>query len=121
MEDCVFCQIGRGEIPTHLVYEDELVVAFDDIAPQAPVHTLIIPRAHHERPAVVADEPVFDVFLVGEPSNFRVRPAHHRDQGHVEQVGRIRGGIDENAALKRRLAEPSIDHSPQRLEDRLQH
>jgi histidine triad (HIT) family protein len=50
MEDCVFCKIARGEIPTRLVYEDDLVVAFDDIAPQAPVHTLIIPRAHHEGP-----------------------------------------------------------------------
>ena len=50
MQDCVFCKIGRGEIPTHFVYEDDLVVAFDDIAPQAPVHTLIIPRDHHEGP-----------------------------------------------------------------------
>lgn len=46
MSDCVFCMIGRGDIPAALVYEDEHVVAFDDIAPQAPVHTLIIPRTH---------------------------------------------------------------------------
>ena len=65
------------------------------------------------------DKPVFDVFLVGEPGNRRVGPAHHRDQGHMEQVRRIGGGIDENAALKRRSAEPAIDHSPKRLEDRL--
>ena len=50
MQDCVFCKIGRGEIRTAFVYEDDLVVAFDDIAPQAPVHTLIIPRSHQERP-----------------------------------------------------------------------
>lgn len=44
--DCIFCMIARGEIPAQIVAEDELVIAFDDIAPQAPVHTLIIPRDH---------------------------------------------------------------------------
>ena len=45
-DDCIFCQIANGEIPVPLVYEDEWVVAFDDINPQAPVHTLVIPREH---------------------------------------------------------------------------
>lgn len=49
--NCIFCKIARGESPAAIVYEDDLVVAFDDISPQAPVHTLIIPRAHYERPA----------------------------------------------------------------------
>lgn len=47
MDDCLFCKIARGEIPATLVYEDDRVMAFDDIAPQAPVHTLIIPRNHY--------------------------------------------------------------------------
>jgi len=47
MEDCLFCRIVRGEIPAKVVYEDEHVIAFDDITPQAPVHTLIIPRTHY--------------------------------------------------------------------------
>jgi histidine triad (HIT) family protein len=47
MEDCIFCKVGRGEIPATFVYQDELVVAFDDISPQAPVHTLVIPRVHY--------------------------------------------------------------------------
>ena len=51
MDECVFCKIGRGEISARLVYENEHVVAFDDIAPQAPVHTLIVPRTHHTTPA----------------------------------------------------------------------
>ena len=51
MEDCIFCKIARGEAPASLVYEDELVIAFDDISPQAPIHTLIIPRSHYESPA----------------------------------------------------------------------
>jgi len=46
MSDCIFCKIAAGEIPATLLYEDDHVVAFDDITPQAPVHTLIIPREH---------------------------------------------------------------------------
>ena len=47
MEGCIFCMIGTGELVSRKVYEDEWVVAFDDIAPQAPVHTLIVPKAHY--------------------------------------------------------------------------
>jgi histidine triad (HIT) family protein len=50
VEDCIFCKVASGEIPVAFVYEDDLVVAFDDISPQAPVHTLIIPRVHYTRP-----------------------------------------------------------------------
>ena len=46
MTDCLFCKIAAGDIPAKIVYQDELIVAFDDIRPQAPVHTLIIPREH---------------------------------------------------------------------------
>jgi histidine triad (HIT) family protein len=46
MPDCIFCKIGRKEISTTLVYEDRHVVAFEDNNPQAPTHTLIIPKAH---------------------------------------------------------------------------
>lgn len=44
--DCIFCKIIAGEIPSTKVYEDELVFAFRDIAPQAPTHILVIPKAH---------------------------------------------------------------------------
>lgn len=46
MADCLFCKISRKEIPAKLVHEDEDVVAFDDINPQAPVHVLVVPRRH---------------------------------------------------------------------------
>ncbi len=46
MDDCLFCKIAAGTIPAKIVYQDELIVAFDDIRPQAPTHTLIIPREH---------------------------------------------------------------------------
>ena len=48
MSECIFCKIVDGDIPAALVYQDDKVIAFDDISPQAPVHTLVIPRAHHE-------------------------------------------------------------------------
>ena len=44
--DCIFCKIAAGEIPSTKVYEDELVLAFRDIAPMAPTHILVIPKAH---------------------------------------------------------------------------
>lgn len=44
--DCIFCKIVKGEIPANKVYEDELVYAFKDIKPIAPVHILIIPKEH---------------------------------------------------------------------------
>ena len=46
MEDCIFCKIASGEIPSKIAYEDNTVLAFHDIAPQAPVHVLIIPKEH---------------------------------------------------------------------------
>ncbi len=44
--DCLFCKIAAGDIPSDKVYEDDLVLAFGDINPQAPVHILIIPKKH---------------------------------------------------------------------------
>ena len=46
MSDCLFCKIAGGEIPSNKVYEDDLCYAFYDIAPQAPSHFLVIPKAH---------------------------------------------------------------------------
>jgi histidine triad (HIT) family protein len=46
MSDCLFCKIAAGEIPSNKVYEDDLCYAFYDIAPQAPSHFLVIPKAH---------------------------------------------------------------------------
>ena len=46
MSDCLFCKIIAGEIPSSKVYEDDVCFAFNDIAPQAPTHFLVIPKAH---------------------------------------------------------------------------
>jgi len=46
MEDCIFCKIINKEIPASMVFEDEKMIAFNDINPQAPIHILLIPREH---------------------------------------------------------------------------
>ena len=48
MEDCIFCKIIKGEIPSNKVYEDDKVLAFHDINPEAPVHVLVIQKEHIE-------------------------------------------------------------------------
>ena len=67
MSDCIFCKIANGEIPSTKVYEDDTVLAFKDLSPQAPVHVLLIPKQHiascdditPDHSAVVA--PIFEV------------------------------------------------------------
>ena len=54
--DCLFCKIAAGEIPSDKVYETEDVYAFYDIAPQAPVHVVIIPKQHIASPAEITAE-----------------------------------------------------------------
>ena len=56
MSDCLFCKIVAGDIPSTKVYEDELVFAFRDIAPQAPTHILVIPKAHIPSVDAVTEE-----------------------------------------------------------------
>lgn len=48
VNDCIFCKIADGRIPSTRVYEDDICVAFDDLSPQAPTHILIIPREHFD-------------------------------------------------------------------------
>ncbi len=48
MDDCLFCKIVAGRIPAKFIYQDDEVVAFEDIRPQAPTHVLIIPREHFD-------------------------------------------------------------------------
>lgn len=47
-DDCIFCKIIKGEIPSSKVYEDEEILAFNDINPAAPIHVLVIPKKHIE-------------------------------------------------------------------------
>ena len=48
MENCLFCRIVRGEIPSTKVFEDDQILAFKDLEPQAPVHVLVVPKKHYD-------------------------------------------------------------------------
>lgn len=66
MENCLFCKIIKGEIPCSRVYEDDNVVAFKDISPEAPVHILVIPKIHVESANYITEKNssiVSNVFL----------------------------------------------------------
>jgi len=54
-DNCLFCRIAAGEIPATVVYSDDRVLAFRNIRPEAPVHLLVIPRAHHTDVAALAE------------------------------------------------------------------
>lgn len=63
-DDCIFCQIIEGEIPSHTVYEDDETYAFLDVNPLTRGHTLVIPKAHHERLNDMSSEEAASVFGV---------------------------------------------------------
>ena len=63
MEDCLFCKIVKGEIPSTKVYEDDDVLAFRDINPVAPIHVLVIPKKHITKLTDLSKE---DELLVGK-------------------------------------------------------
>ena len=80
MSDCIFCRIVDGEIPADIVYQDDEIVAFNDVNPQAPTHVLVIPRKHIGTLLDVEDE---DTALLGQLQRAAV------------EIGR-RQGIDTN-------------------------
>ena len=55
--DCLFCQIIAGQIPSERVHEDEKVIAFKDLHPQAPVHVLVVPRHHRRDVTELTEDP----------------------------------------------------------------
>lgn len=73
-DDCLFCRIVRGEIPAKLVMEDEHVVAFRDIKPEAPTHVLVVPREH-----IASLDTATDPAIVGRLALAAARIA--RDEG----------------------------------------
>ena len=62
-DNCLFCKIIKGEIPAEKLYEDDDVLAFNDISPQAPTHFLVIPKKHISGPAAALGE---DDALIGK-------------------------------------------------------
>lgn len=92
MADCLFCKIARKEIPAKLVFEDEDVVAFEDINPQAPVHVLFIPREHVASAAEVSAAHG-DVLV----ELFTAAAAHAREKGIADSGYRIVTNVGDDA------------------------
>lgn len=84
MEDCIFCKISKGEIPSEKVYEDEEVLAFKDIHPAAPIHILVIPKKHIAKVTEIMPE---DEALVGKMHTIINKIA--KEQGFAEDGFRI--------------------------------
>lgn len=63
MEDCIFCKIVEGKIPSNKVYEDDDVLAFHDINPEAPIHILVIPKKHISK---LTDLSIEDEAVIGK-------------------------------------------------------
>ena len=78
--DCLFCKIVRGEIPASIVHEDDDVVAFNDINPQAPMHVLIVPRKHIATMNDITDD---DDTLIGKMQRRAASIA--RDRGFADR------------------------------------
>ena len=88
MEDCLFCKIIKNEIPSSKIYEDDEILAFNDINPMAPIHILIIPKKHIEGADMLNDENsavVSKIFVVAS----RLAEQYHLDNGFriVTNVG----------------------------------
>lgn len=83
MENCIFCKIAAGEIPANKVYEDDQVVAFHDLNPQAPIHVLIIPQKHYDS--------ILDIEADGAPMAHICRVARQlaRELGVAEKGFRL--------------------------------
>jgi histidine triad (HIT) family protein len=84
MSDCLFCGIVDGKVKANLVYQDDAMVAFKDIAPKAPVHILIIPRKHLVSVSDIAEQ---DRVLIGQI--FQVAAKLAREQGIAESGYRV--------------------------------
>lgn len=75
MKDCIFCKIVAGEIPSTKIYEDDLVVAFMDIAPINFGHTLVIPKEHHNGSSTIPEDVAGRMFKVGSRIGVAVKRA----------------------------------------------
>ena len=92
MSDCLFCRIAARKVPAKIIYDDEGVTAFEDVNPQAPVHTLIVPKKHLSTTLDIADE---DNELIGRL--FRVANRIAMEKGIAERGFRLVMNINPEA------------------------
>ena len=84
MEDCLFCKIVAGDIPSTKVYEDDKVYAFNDIEPQAPIHIIIVPKMHISSSNELTDD---NAEVIGHI--FTVAAKIAKEKGFAEKGWRI--------------------------------
>ena len=87
MDTCIFCKIGRGEIPANKIYEDDKAVAFLDIHPKGPGHALVIPKEHYRWFEEMPDELYTHVFKVVKELALKMK-ADGADHVQVGIVGK---------------------------------
>ena len=92
MNECIFCRIAAGEIPATVVYEDENVLAFRDLHPQAPTHVLVIPKRHLSTLLDAGEE---DTLLLGQLQRAAIQVA--RQVGLAESGFRLVSNCGEGA------------------------
>ena len=94
MDNCIFCKIGKGEIPAHKIYEDKNILAFLDMKPHAKGHTVVIPKAHGVTAFDYSDKQLQELIVavrksmekiqkVLQPDGFNVGWNHHSAAGQV--------------------------------------
>lgn len=76
MSECIFCKIAAKKIPARIIHEDDLAIAFEDINPQAPVHTLIIPKKHISTALDITEE---DHAIIGQLFHIAAQIARDKD------------------------------------------
>ena len=74
-DDCIFCKLANGQIPCKFVYETDDVVAFDDLNPQAPIHTLIVPKQHFETIEEVNDSELLGKLMLAVKEVAKIKNA----------------------------------------------
>lgn len=80
--ECIFCKIIKGEIPSTKVYEDEEILAFNDINPAAPIHVLIIPKKHIESLAHMNEEDEIIISKIYKVINKIAKEQGFKDRGY---------------------------------------
>ena len=87
MVDCLFCKIIKKEIPADIIYEDKEVIAFLDIKPVHPGHTLLIPKEHHPMMGDTPDDFIADIFVNAKKIMKAIKKATNADFVAVSVIG----------------------------------
>jgi histidine triad (HIT) family protein len=109
-EECVFCKIVAGKLPAHMVYEDERHVAFLDINPFSPGHTLVCPKRHGETLWDMDEREIAEVFMVASKVSMGVVSATKADGFRIMQ--------NNGEAANQAVAHIHVHVIPNKLEDK---